>query len=156
MKMEQSVPKRRHINFRSQKNYPEENIQHSEHGESLKSIIQILFTLKWNFVVGSWKSTGRPGLSGCLFLPEPSVHASHGLQFQRRGSRAATTQNRQAQVKANMIFVWSPTWCTNSYLFTHNTFIKTLYMFGALPCSSSGGLRRNCIYGLVHRLRKNS
>jgi hypothetical protein len=40
----------------------------------------------------------------------------------------------------------------NSYLFTYNTFIKILYMFRALPCSSSGGLRRNCVYaasGLV-------
>jgi len=34
----------------------------------------------------------------------------------------------------------------NSYLFTYNTFIKNLYMFRALPCSSSGGLRRNCVY----------
>ena len=34
----------------------------------------------------------------------------------------------------------------NSYLFTYNTFIKILYMFRALRCSSSGGLRRNCIY----------
>ena len=34
----------------------------------------------------------------------------------------------------------------NSYLFTYNTFIKILYMFQALPCSSSGGLRHNCIY----------
>jgi hypothetical protein len=34
----------------------------------------------------------------------------------------------------------------NSNLFTYNTFIKILYMFRALPCSSSGGLRRNCIY----------
>jgi len=34
----------------------------------------------------------------------------------------------------------------NSYLFTYNTFIKILYMFRALPCSSSGGLRRNCVY----------
>jgi hypothetical protein len=34
----------------------------------------------------------------------------------------------------------------NSYLFTYNTFIKILYMFRALPCSSSGGLRRYCIY----------
>jgi hypothetical protein len=33
-----------------------------------------------------------------------------------------------------------------SYLFTCNTFIKTLYMFRALPRSSSGGLSRNCIY----------
>ena len=54
----------------------------------------------------------------------------------------------------------------NSCLFTYNTFIKILYMFRALPCSSSGGLRRNCIHMqplvsslctgdcLVHRLRK--
>jgi len=34
----------------------------------------------------------------------------------------------------------------NSYLFTYNTFIKILYMFRALPCSSSEGLRCNCIY----------
>ena len=34
----------------------------------------------------------------------------------------------------------------NSYLFTYNTFIKILYMFRALPCSSSRGLHRNCIY----------
>ena len=34
----------------------------------------------------------------------------------------------------------------NFYLFTYNTFIKILYMFRALPCSSSGGPRRNCVY----------
>jgi hypothetical protein len=34
----------------------------------------------------------------------------------------------------------------NSYLFTYNTFIKILYMFRALPRSSSRGLRCNCIY----------
>jgi len=34
----------------------------------------------------------------------------------------------------------------NSYLFTYNTFIKIFYVFRALPCSSSGGLRHNCIY----------
>jgi len=34
----------------------------------------------------------------------------------------------------------------NSYLFMRNIFIKILYMFRALLCSSSGGLRRNCIY----------
>jgi hypothetical protein len=33
----------------------------------------------------------------------------------------------------------------NSYLFTYNTIIKILYMFRALPCLTSGGLRRNCI-----------
>jgi hypothetical protein len=35
-----------------------------------------------------------------------------------------------------------------SYLFTYNTFIKILYMFRALPCSSSGRLRCNCIYAV--------
>jgi hypothetical protein len=34
----------------------------------------------------------------------------------------------------------------NSYLFIYNIFIKIFYMFRALPCSSSGGLRRKCIY----------
>ena len=47
----------------------------------------------------------------------------------------------------------------NCYLFTYNTFIKILYMFRALPCSSSGGLRRNCIYavfGIVTLCRRLS
>jgi hypothetical protein len=35
-----------------------------------------------------------------------------------------------------------------SYLFTYNTFIKILYMFRVLPCSSSWGLRRNCTYAV--------
>jgi hypothetical protein len=34
----------------------------------------------------------------------------------------------------------------NSYLFIYNIFIKILYMFRALPSSSSGGLRLNCIH----------
>ena len=54
----------------------------------------------------------------------------------------------------------------NYYLFIYNTFIKILYMFRALPCSSAGGLRHNYICSLwyhhsagdctVHWLRKNS
>jgi len=39
----------------------------------------------------------------------------------------------------------------NSYLFTYNIFIKILYMFRAVPCSSSGGLRRKCIYAVTCR-----
>jgi len=38
-----------------------------------------------------------------------------------------------------------------SCLFTYNTFIKILYIFRALPCSSSGGLRRNYICSLSYR-----
>ena len=34
----------------------------------------------------------------------------------------------------------------HSYLFIYNAFIIILYMFRALPCLSSGGLRRNCVY----------
>jgi hypothetical protein len=34
----------------------------------------------------------------------------------------------------------------NSYLFTYNIYIKFLYMFRAVPCSSSGGLRHNFTY----------
>ena len=34
----------------------------------------------------------------------------------------------------------------NSYLITYNTFIKILYMFRALPCSSWRGLRCNYLY----------
>ena len=37
----------------------------------------------------------------------------------------------------------------NFYLFTYNTFINILYMFRAISCSSSGGLRRNCIYAVT-------
>jgi hypothetical protein len=47
------------------------------------------------------------------------------------------------------VFVYFQLDAQNSYLFTYNTFIKILYMFRALPCSSSGGLRRNCIYMCV-------
>jgi hypothetical protein len=46
----------------------------------------------------------------------------------------------------NRTFVDLQLHAQNSYLFKYNTFIKILYMFRALPCSSSGGLRRNCIY----------
>ena len=47
----------------------------------------------------------------------------------------------------------------NSCLFTYNTFIKILYTFRALPCLSSGGLHRNCIYaasGIVTLCRRLS
>ena len=43
----------------------------------------------------------------------------------------------------------------NSYLFIHNIFIKILYMFRALPCSSSGGLRRNCNYAASGNVTRN-
>ena len=50
------------------------------------------------------------------------------------------------QQKSNLTLVDFQLDAQNSYLFINNTFIKILYMFRALPCSSSGGIRRNCIY----------
>jgi hypothetical protein len=53
----------------------------------------------------------------------------------------------------------------NSYLFIYNTFIKILYMFLVVGCSSSGGLilsMQHLVSSLsvgdcpLHRLRKNS
>ena len=52
MKMEQSVPKRRH-KIQTLGNNPEENIQHLEHGESLKSKILIIY----NIVLKLWLIT---------------------------------------------------------------------------------------------------
>jgi len=49
-------------------------------------------------------------------------------------------------VHRSIILVYLQLDAQNSYLFTYNTFIKILYMFRALRCLSSGGLRRNCIY----------
>jgi len=41
----------------------------------------------------------------------------------------------------------------SSYLFTYNTFIKLLYIFRALPCLSSGDLRRICSLWYRHYLQ---
>jgi hypothetical protein len=55
-------------------------------------------------------------------------------------------RNDWLTVHRNMTLVDLQLDAQNSYLFTYNTFMKILYMFRALPCSSSGGLRRNCVY----------
>ena len=55
MKMKQSVPKRRHIKFRRPGNYPEENIEHTEHGESLKSRKLPLLRLRYQVLGASAK-----------------------------------------------------------------------------------------------------
>jgi len=62
-----------------------------------------------------------------------------------RGGGASRATNRHIY----FILGWFPIWCTKFlfiYLFIYNTFIKILYMFRALPCLSSRGLPRNCIY----------
>ena len=51
MKMKQSVPKRRHIKFRRRGITQKKNIQHREHGESLKSrIIMLAFLSSIHFL----------------------------------------------------------------------------------------------------------
>jgi len=49
-------------------------------------------------------------------------------------------------VHRNITLVDFQLYAQNYYLFIYKTFIKILYMFRALPYSSSGGLRRNCIH----------
>ena len=52
-----SVPKRRHIKFRRQGNTPEESVQHSEHGESLKSrnmITFVMHTVRCGYTLVTW------------------------------------------------------------------------------------------------------
>jgi len=87
------------------------------------------------------------------------------LRLRHIGARNDTTQQSgqipDKGVEIKNITVYLDDWLTmhcsitlvdlqldaqNSYLFTYNTFIKILYMFRALPCSSSRGPRRNFIY----------
>jgi hypothetical protein len=51
-----------------------------------------------------------------------------------------------SNIHISLTLVHLPLDAQNYFLFTYNTFIKLLFMFRALPCSSSGGLRRNYIY----------
>jgi hypothetical protein len=60
--------------------------------------------------------------------------------------RAPPQLNMQSKLNSALTFVDLQLDAQNSCLFTYNTFIKILYMFRALPCSSSGGLSRNCTY----------
>ena len=65
MKMEQSVPKCRHIKFRRGGNYPEESIQHSEHGGRLKSS-SVLFTVQYCLQFSTVYSSALFTVQHCL------------------------------------------------------------------------------------------
>jgi len=84
------------------------------------------------------------------FTGQPTIDAKCNPKFWERHK---TNQAQHFQTKFPT--AWSSQHTTlvdlqldaqNSCLFTYNTFIKILYMFRALLCSSSGGLRRNYIY----------
>jgi hypothetical protein len=62
-----------------------------------------------------------------LFLLSPGIHSI--INF--------------GSLSSCILLMWPYHW---SLLFIYNTFIKILHMFQALPCSSSGGLRRNYVY----------
>jgi hypothetical protein len=75
------------------------------------------------------------GCQGCSFLQDKAVMIAVTLDDWLTVHHSTTLVDLELDVQ-------------NSYLFTYNTFIKILYMFRALPCSSSGGLRRNCMYAV--------
>ena len=81
------------------------------------------------------KMTNKTQLCGTIYCPLIALHVSSHIfaHHQKLLNRIFTLVDLQLDAQ-------------NSYLFTYNTFIKILYMFRALPCSSLGGLRRNCIY----------
>jgi len=89
-------------------------------------------------------------------LPQCSCHAqvkhifdSNVNSFQLDTIQTAcirSTQNSKSHTCRKVTLFDLQLDAQNSCLFTYNTFIKLLYIFRALPCSSSGGLRRNCIY----------
>jgi hypothetical protein len=62
------------------------------------------------------------------------------------------TINSAARLYPNIFLVDFQLDAQHSYLFMYNTFIKILYMFRELPCLSSGGLRRNCIYAASYEV----
>jgi hypothetical protein len=82
------------------------------------------------------------------------THTTRNLQLQHRQTYTLGWFRTYGYCRANtcdlkissLTLVYLQLDAQNSYLFTYNTFIKLLCMFLALPCSSSGGLRRNCIY----------
>jgi len=74
----------------------------------------------------------------------PHTVCSYASNYYRR--KQSLTVDDWLTVYRSIILVDFQLGAQNSYLFTYSTFIKILYMFRALPCSSSGGLRRNYIY----------
>ena len=78
-------------------------------------------------------------------LPHISARQSY-LQEKNSGFRYATHKYYISTTRIPLTLVDLQLDTQNSYLFIYNTYIKILYMFRALPCSSLGGLRRNCVY----------
>ena len=86
-------------------------------------------------------------VTSCIFAFRRMVPSSYGCRQQLPARPYhMTTKLRDVTTQNNVTLVDFQLDAQNSYLFIYNTFIKILYMFRALPCSSSGGLRHNCIY----------
>jgi len=104
------------------------------------------YCLSFGFKFGSTLVTSCCGFTQshqhvprCRFLPHPLQFIIYSLILFGRLDDWLTVHRRITLVHLQLD-------AQNSYLFIYNTFIKILFIFRALPCSSSGGLRRNCIY----------
>jgi len=139
-----------------------------------------VFAVKCSDCVKSWGHSLWFTYAFWRIVCIPHLHASYPDDG-HDGDRSKFVMNRMWQTHSTYVHFLMIGWpcivvyvilvdfqldAQNSYLFTYNTFIKILYMFRALPCSSSGGIRRNCTYAasgivtlcrwlFVHRLRKN-
>jgi hypothetical protein len=93
-----------------------------------------LLKIRYNIVIFSAR------LSKCMFPCKHSLF-QYGSLFESRNFKHGKVRGNR-----KMTLVDFELDTQNSCLFTYITYVKILYMFRALPCSSSGGLHRNCIY----------
>jgi hypothetical protein len=81
-----------------------------------------------------------------LFYMEPALHVSSGTTTHHQERKQLYLLEGWLTVHRSITLIDFQLDAQNSYLFIYNTFIKILYMFRALPRSSSRGLRRNRIH----------
>jgi len=73
-----------HINSRRLGNYPKESIQHTEHGESLKSRINKYFCLRrtyWCWISTLFDFSGGDDNDGAVICAQTSLHKSIVRKF---------------------------------------------------------------------------
>ena len=81
-----------------------------------------------------------------LFYMESALHVSGGTTTYHQERKQLYLLDGWLTVHHSITLIYFRLDAQISYLFIYNIFIKILYMFQALPCSSSRGLRRNCIH----------
>jgi len=106
----------------------------------LKSVRKTLEVTK----EGSWRYCEKNGRYWLEHLKMLRTVAGIKEDIRRRWGRQLAISWGESKIFKTLVHFQLD--AQNSYLFTCNKFIKILYMFRALPCSSPGGLRRNYIY----------